>query len=475
MKILLVNPTRLDSVLNTGVKLVHSVPKSLPPVNLLYVAGPIVRDGRHSIEILDAVVEGLSIKDVCRRVEQGRYDVVGIPLYTLTMREVKKLCVGIRKINPRIHICLGGPHVDLYPTESLDWPEVDTIIMGYAEHAFAELVDALESGRDLERIPGVGCKKADGTLRISPRAKMSREFELDFELPYDLLPYKEYASVLCKSDFTAVVVTSRGCPFSCHFCTNSTNPEFSFRKVGCVVKELRALKQRGFRELMMFDETFNLGAKRVIEICKAMIDNGIEMRWSARCTTHPMTEEMVGWMKAAGCRRIHLGIESGSDRVLKLMNKKTTVEKSERAVQLIHKNGIEIVGYFLLGYPGETLEEIQETVAFSRRLPLEFAQYSVFTPMPGTIDYFSSMRSGLYSDFYRSYTKNPLVGEPEFHFNDELIPRAEKLKILQTAYKKFYFSPTRVLRILRTMGNTKRVRRFTEAALDVAVHGGFEY
>ena len=116
-----------------------------------------------------------------------------------------------------------------------------------------------------------------------------------------------------------VVVTSRGCPFKCAFCTNSTSSAFAFREVECVLKELRQLKERGYREIMFFDETFNLGKKRVIELCQAMIDNDLTMRWSARCTVSPLTPEMLQIMRASGCSRVHLGIESGTNRVLKLM------------------------------------------------------------------------------------------------------------------------------------------------------------
>ncbi len=473
LRILLVNPSRLSNPLNTGVKAAHSVPEAIAPVNLVYIAGPLVRDGRHHVEILDTVVERQTTADVCRRLDEAGFDVVGIPLYTLTLREVKELVGAIRRTCPAIHICLGGPHLDFYPEETLGWSEIDTIIQGYGERAFHQLIEALDAKLDFAEIPGLGYKDALGGLHLNKKAPMSGDYELDFELPHELLPYQRYGSVLCKSRFTGVVVTSRGCPFNCAFCTNSTSSAFAFRKIECVIRELKNMKRLGYREIMFFDETFNLGRKRIIALCQAMIDNDVKMRWSARCTIQPLTDEMLTVMKASGCSRLHLGVESGTDRVLGLMNKNTTVAESEAAVRRVHEHGIEIVGYFLFGYPGESRSEVQATIDLSKRLPIEFAQYSIFTPMAGTLDYFNSIRKGLYTDFYRDYTLDP-TKEPDLHFNDEEIPREEKIAILSDAYRGFYFRPGRAIRIAKTMGNVHRVRRLAGAAKSIVFEGGFD-
>ena len=178
-------------------------------------------------------------------------------------------------------------------------------------------------------------------------------------------------------------------------------------------------------------------------------------------------------MRASGCSRVHLGIESGTNRVLELMNKHTTVEESEAAVHRVRSYGIEIVGYFLLAYPGESRQEVQATIDLSRRLPLEFAQYSIFTPMVGTLDYLQSIQKGLYPDFYRDYTLDPL-GDPKLYFNDEDIPRDEKIHILRDAYRGFYFTPRRVALIMKTIDNVHRARRVAGAARSALFGGGFE-
>lgn len=463
MKILLVNPPKIEHSVSRGVRLTHSLPKVLPPINLLYIAAPLIRERKHHVEIFEASAEKKSLQDICRYINENNFEVIGLPAFTLDLPQVKRLCKMIRESNSKVHICIGGPHTQFYPEDMLEsWPEIDTLVIGYGEQVFKNLVDALDNNSELDNIKGLVYRKKDNIV-VNPPDPVEREYLDEPIISRQLLPYKKYSTYLCNSSYSTIVVTMRGCPLKCFFCSDYYDDQCGFRPIDNVIKELKEIKRLGIKEIMFFDDMFNLSRKRIMELCERMVEERLNLRWAARAKVKPMDEDMVRMMKKSGCGRLHIGFESGSNRVLKLMNKQITTEESLGTAELLHSHKIEVLGYFLLGFPGETEDETMETIRFARKMPIEFAGFTCFTPILGSKVYHDSVSRGIYPDFFRDFTRQP-IGFNDFYDNDEIISRERKKQLVKRAYKEFYFSPRHIWYIFKTLKSVYRIRNFIHAA-----------
>ncbi|MFA5866400.1 MAG: radical SAM protein [Actinomycetota bacterium] len=380
-----------------------------PPLGLGYLAASLIRAG-YGVEILDGSFN--SRDSVVDRIALAKPAVVGF-YCMMTMekaalslaREVKKDCGAV---------VAGGPYPSADPDLFLD--AFDYVIIGEAERTLPELVAALDSGGDKPReVDGLAFLENGRVCRTNPRDRIKELDELPFparEL-FDNLGYKEY----WRRNYgytTTSMITTRGCPFSCGFCSK---PVFGSviceRSAGNVVDEIERISKLGYDRIWMADDCFTLNEKRTAEICQDIISRGLKVEWECLSRVDSLQPHVLDLMRESGCARLFFGLESGDDMVLKTMRKSATFAEGRAAVELAGSHGLSSGGFFILGYPGETNETLIKTVNQSSALPLDYLSYTVPYPLPGT-DLYDKVKDKLKAGAWTSPRSHSLLYKGDF-------------------------------------------------------------
>jgi anaerobic magnesium-protoporphyrin IX monomethyl ester cyclase len=448
MKVLLIYPPDEHMITTNVPKSVDEETGLYPPLGLLYVAAGLKAWTKAQVEILDAVALHLDQKGVAERVRNFQPDVVGIQAMTFTLVDAIQTVQTAKSVCPNTHICLGGPHVNLYPKETLSIKGVDSLVLGEGERAFADLVNTLEAGGDISAVAGVAVMR-DG--KLVTKGARPLETNLD-DLPQpsrDLIDNSIYWSVLAKSNPITTAMTSRGCPMKCIFCDRPhLGKSFRFRSAKSVVDEMEDCVKHGIKEIFLYDDTFTIRRDRVFEIRDEIKQRKLDVHWDVRARANTLDAEVIKAMKEAGVTRAHIGVESGSPRILKIIKKGITVEQAHEAFDLCRKYGVTSLSYFMFGNPTETLEDINMTMDFIRKCQADFAHIAITTPFPGTELYRMGLAQGLFKrDYWLDFAKNPDENfEPPAWTENFTQEQLEELR--QQAYKVFYGRPGRLIRQL---------------------------
>ena len=418
---------------------------SVPPLGLGYLATALRRQG-FDVQILDCTKERLQLDGFRRRIMDQRPRMVGIQTFSFDFHTVKGELEAVKDIDPAIVTVVGGAHPSGAPDETLSqMPAADYAFRGEGETGLPLLVRACLRGEaiDLRSIPGLVWRE-DSETRMN-EVGYTEDLDGLGQPSWDMIDPRSYQfapqGVFLKSPPVAPISTSRGCPFQCTYCAGKTLTGVRIRKrsIGHVLDEVELLyHQYGIREIHIVDDNFTMFRDRVFEFCSGLRDRQISLHFTfpngVRLDT--LDRELLAALKQAGCYSMIVGVESGSDRVLKDMKKSLTTEKIRRGVALIKEAGIDVSGFFILGYPGETREDMLQTIAFSQSLGLDAAHFSNFLPLPGTEA----------TEMLRQQGKLPdLDWSQLFYSKVAFVPdglTAEELKNLQRqAYLGFYLRP----------------------------------
>ncbi len=446
MRVLLVNPP-MENTISLNVPEYIEELRAVPPLGILYVAAYLKTYGDGvDVRVLDAHVENLGLKEVEREMRKLRPDIVGITCTTFTLLDVLAIAKVAKSIDERIKVVLGGPHVNIFPEETLAFNEVDYIVLGEGELTFTELVRSLMSGGDLSKVPGLVYKSSSGVVNTGFRGFITDLDSLPFPARH-LTPYKKYRSIIGDKVITNMI-TSRGCPYRCIFCYRPhLGKKFRARSPRNVVDEMEVCEKMGIEEILMYDDTFNCDEQRVLEICKEVKERGLRVKWDIRARVDKVNAEMMKALSEAGCIRIHFGVESGSQRVLENLRKDITLDQALNAFKLAREHGIETVAYFMLGNPGEGVNELRDTLKFAFKLDPDYCLFSILTPYPGTPLYKLGLEKGLFTDYWREFAAKP---SPDFTPPawEEFFTRKELTHLLNYVYRRFYLRPTYILKRL---------------------------
>lgn len=440
MRVLLIQPPTPNIIRESLPAVVEDETGVYPPLGLLYVAAHAEAVPGVEVTVLDCPAARLSHADLRERVRTLAPDVVGIQAMTFTLIDAVLAARAAREAAPAACVVLGGPHPTIFPRETVRLPGVDAVVAGEGEYAFAALLAALAAGRRPAGIPGV--LTAD-----DPGATLEwRHIEdLDLILPpaRHLVDNASYTSPLGKGRRLTTIMTSRGCPARCIFCDRpQMGKVFRKRSAASVVDEIeRCRTDLGIEEFVVYDDTFTVDKRRVLEICRLVGERGLRVRWDIRARVDTVTPEMIGALAAAGCSRVHYGVETGSPRIQKLIRKNLDLDRVREVFRLTRRAGMEVLGYFMVGNPDETIEDVRMTFALIRSLPMDYAHIGVFTPYPGTEIYRLALERGVYDrDYWREFAEDPRPGfSPRYwneHFTDEQL-----LALMKEGYRAFYARP----------------------------------
>ncbi|UCH88146.1 MAG: cobalamin-dependent protein [Thermoplasmata archaeon] len=347
----------------------------MPPLGLAYLAA-ILEQNEKKVEILDAHVEGLSWKDLHKKLVGSNPDIIGVTFTTETRFDGFKTIKIAKTALPNSTIIAGGPHVSLTAEDTLRHiPELDIIVRGEGENTLLNLINALESKGDFKSVQGISYRE-NGKIKNNPPEPFIENLDT---IPFParhLLPMDKYnfnVDVPGKGNlpFTSIM-TSRGCPFGCCFCATSEvwGRRFRGRSPQNVIDEIEfVINKYKVKGIWFFDDTFTLNKKRTREICDLIIKKGLDISWFCDVRVDGMDKNLLKKMKDAGCYSIAYGVESGSQRILdEVIGKKIELNQVKNVAKWSREVGIHPRGLFILSLPTETYAEAKITIEFMREL-----------------------------------------------------------------------------------------------------------
>ncbi len=467
MKVLLINPPAEQTLVGNNPKFLDEERGANPPLGLLYLAAALEQRTDHEVSVVDAIAEGLSYDALAEHIGSEQPDLIGVAVMTFTLLDAIKTVEVARRAAPGAKIVLGGPHVHLYPRETVSLPGVDFALTGECEHSFVDLVERLREPGRWDEVPGLAFHR-DGHVVLNAKPGLIDDLDA---LPFparDLVPYQRYSSVLARRQPITTMFTSRGCPYACTFCDRPhLGKKFRARSAANVADEMQACVEMGIHEILVYDDTFTVDRGRVLDICAEIQRSGLDLGWDIRARVDTVDEEMLRELKAAGCERIHYGVEAGSDRFMQVLRKGITVADAERAFRLTKRAGIATLAYFMIGIPGQAEADVHETMRLARRLDPDYVHVTILTPFPGTAIYRQALKEGVYdTDHWLEFARDPRPGfQPLYWTRDLGRDRLEAL--LAEAYKSFYLRPRYILKQLTRIRSWHELRGKVKAGLRV--------
>jgi anaerobic magnesium-protoporphyrin IX monomethyl ester cyclase len=440
------------------------------PLGLGYLAA-VLEEAGHQVQIYDAAVEDEPLGNVLDRI---KFEVVGISSTTPLINEAWE-AAREAQAHGAITI-LGGPHPTLLPDESMQRPEVDLVVRGEGEETIIEIVSNLQSpipnlqSQSFERatwsrIAGLSFRDENGEIVHNPPRPLRDDLDSIPFPAHHLLKIERYTNLQPLTDGlnprarAYTIVTSRGCPYNCIYCSKAiTGRIWRPRSPENVVAEWRWLvRDLGATEIGVTDDTMTLDMERAKTICRMLIAERLNtVPW---ITIHGINvrntdEELLRLMKQAGCKRVGFGVESGNQRVLDSIKKQQTVDEIRRAFANAKKAGLETMGFFIFGLPTATEESMEDTIRLALELDPELANFMIAAPYPGTEMYDIILREGhLFSHDWADFAIHD--EKARFEIGDltaELVERKWR-----EAYRRFYLRPSRLWRLAISLDTWRRL------------------
>jgi len=403
-----------------------------PPLSLATIAS-YLRDV-HKVTVIDAIAEGIDLSALIKKLEKLKPDLIISSISTPTIDGDLQVLRQL-KHNTTAKIAIFGVHATYFADELIREDYIDYVILNDPELPSLRIASG-----DKERVEGVVYKSNEKIVHIPPKDRKISSFNIP---AWDLVDLEKYKIPIKKKKYV-LVFTARGCPFGCTFCVVPFyyGKKIRVREISEIIEELKVVS-RYVDEVFFHTDLFTFKKDYVVKLCEEIIREKINIRWICNSRVDTFDREMAKIMKKAGCWMVSFGIESGSQEVLDLCQKKITLDQSRKAVQIAREEGLISIGHFVLGTPGETPDTIRQTLHFSKELDPDFAEFYIATPFPGS-HLFEKVKERINLNWRDiRYDYDP-YGYP---FNLE--------KIRTKAYFQFYLRPKKVLRFIQLFGAKK--------------------
>ncbi|MEA3398314.1 MAG: radical SAM protein [Patescibacteria group bacterium] len=447
----------------------YQTKQTMPPLGIAWIAAVLRENGYKDVYLIDSVINNYSNKQVIEILKKKGADVIGVSFGTQNRFYAFDLIREIKKEFTDIPLITGGPHPTLTADDMLKKiPQIDIVIRGEGEYTFLDLVKTIDKNNSFDNVKGISYRRGESIIHNSPREPI---MDLD-SLPFparDLLPINDYKQTIPLSDkICTSMLTSRGCPFSCIYCSTAEQwgHAIRHRSPDNIIQEIKYLMANYKLDgVGFFDDVFTINKQRVIEFCQKLINSNMEVAWWCEARANTIDREVVSWMKRAGCEHISMAIESGNNQILKNIKKAITVEQGIKAVKIIKQSGIKLKTFFMYSLPGETKKEIKQTVElikyFQDKLGVDEVAQSITMIYPGTEIERIAKEKGIidknfsWSEYFeekRSYP--PLESCKYIPIYEEKLSYEEVFKAVKHAKLLYYLKhPAKILR------NAYRFRR----------------
>ncbi len=435
------------------------------PIYLAYVVAVLEKAGIE-VKFIDAVVEELSIPDFADAAAKINPDMVVIECSTPSIEYDLLTAKSLKERMNDVFIVLVGSHATFFHREIMkENGFVDATCRGEFDLVIKDLAAALSNGGKLDEVKGITYRDREGIQVNQDRPLIQNLDKLPFPAR-DIVKSEHYRQGTFTGKHCTTIVSSRGCPHRCTYCLwprTLYGRRFRARSSESVVDEIEEVVEKYCVDEIYFDDdSLALNRRRILEICRLINERNIQVKWIPQCRVDNMDEKVLRAMKNAGCHYIRFGVESGSQKMLDVMKKGTTLARIENAFKLCRKTGIKTQAFFLFGIPGETQATIRETIEFAKKIKPDSAQFAIVIPHPGTELYAVCKKNGwLKHKNWEDFSScNSLIETPEMSRED-----VEKARI--RAYRQFYFRPSYILRTIFKIRSFKDLRAVVKSASSI--------
>ncbi len=420
------------------------------PLYQAYTLALLERD-RFDLAAIDCSANGMDLDEFVRAVEAHAPDLIVLEMATPSFHMDVKTAAALKE-RLSAPIAIIGTHATIFHREIMtEHTCIDIVVRGEYEHTVLELAKALRDKRDLAQLQGLTFRR-NGTVLLNPDRPHIDDLD---SLPFPARDYFDWSKYHEPGYYALpwiTMISSRGCPFRCTFCSwpqTMYGHKYRARSARNVVDEMELCAKK-YRpgEIFFDDDTFTIGKKRVMDICRRILDRRLRVIWSCMGRTDTVDEEMLTEMRRAGCRKIKFGVETGSPRLMADIKKGLDLDKVTEAFRVARAVGMEVHGTFMIGLPGETRDTVRETVELACSIPMDSIQFSIATPFPGTEFYRQCADNGwLVTEKWEDYDGNfgsvvtyPQLSKVEieelFYFADREYELRRKRDSIPTRFRK---------------------------------------
>ena len=421
--------------------------RKLPPLGLAYVAAALEKSS-FKVEILDNYLLKKPIDEVKQKIKKLRPEIVGITCGSATYQRCIETVHAVKEAEPSCKVVVGGWHASYMPETLLEHAEVDYVVMGEGEQAMTELATFITKGGNAESavtIPGVAYRHKNEIIKNSPKF-ISDLDQVPFPARH-LLPMTLYGRKIeyLKVEPVDIMSVTRGCPYNCAWCDveklggrkcRSFSPKRIFEEMEHLVNSYHS------KGIYLISDVFTIRKKETLELCELIKKEKLDVDWACDTRVDLLSRELLLKMREAGCKTIWFSVESGSPRILEKIRRGVTIKQITDAFRLCRETGIKIACSFMLGFPGETLRDMELSLKFAKQLNPDWCGFNVYVAYPGSALYQEVLQEHLYDrvEDYVFYVKTQ-----DFDF--------EKVSAIQQRFhRSFNRSPKRILRKIRREG-----------------------
>jgi len=418
----------------------------------------------HRVRILDIGLEP-DLSPLGRILRGSRFDIAGLSCMSAEFLGGLQAASVIRETSPGTHVIFGGQHPSIMPEQCMKAGCIDSLCIGEGEHVWSEFLDRMAAGTGLEGVRGLWFRRGSEVFCNPPRAEFADVDALPMPA-YHLLDMERYFAIdfvrfPTSSRRALQIFTSRGCPYRCIYCHDLFGKRFRGRRPELVWEEIRQLHDTyGIREFMVEDDVFNMDMERAKRICDLVIASGLRLgfQFGNGLRLDRFDEELMQKLALAGTHHIAIAVESASPRIQKVIRKNLKLDRLDEVLGWARKHGIGTMGFFMLGFPGESVAEIRQTIRFARDSRFDEALFSIATPYAGTEMSRMVQSSASPPDSGAESGWEGILRVPSDEWSHDRL-----LALQRKAYFVFFLRRWRFLKILMKMTTPRMFRRYWSA------------